>query len=65
MSENTAPDAGLRDDALDPDADPANMPPHRDTSEDAPTTGPSDTAPVQEDPDDEDDPDADPGMLQR
>ena len=54
------PDAGLRDDELDPDGDPANLPSPEDTSGTPPTTGPADTLPVQEDPNDEDDPDADP-----
>jgi hypothetical protein len=61
MSET--PDAGLRDDELDPDADPAMLPSPADTSDVTPSTGPADTLPVQEDPNDEDDPDADPGML--
>lgn len=61
MSET--PDAGLRDDELDPDGDPANLPSPPDTSGITPSRGPADTLSVQDDPDDEDDPDADPGML--
>ena len=57
------PDAGLHDDDLDPDGDPAMLAPVADTSGTTPTTGPADTLSVQDDPDDEDDPDADPEML--
>lgn len=58
MSESTGPT-----EPLDPDGDPQNLPSPADTSGMATSTGPADTASVQEDPEDRDDPDADPEML--
>ena len=63
MSENTDPQTGSPDDAVDPDGDPGNLPSPPDTSGMPTSTGPADTLSVQDDPDDEDDPDADPEML--
>jgi hypothetical protein len=57
------PDAGLRDDELDPDGDPAMMAPVEDTSGTEPVDGVAAATPVQDDPEDRDDPDADPEML--
>lgn len=59
MSEQSATP---RDESIDPDGDPANLPSPPDTSG-TPPKDVRDTASVQDDPDDDDDPDGDPENL--